>query len=121
MRNLSYTKYFLATLLMTVSLIANAQSTNGVVVDKIIAKVDDYIVFKSDLENAYQEMIARGAFTGGDEKCQILESLIVNKLMVAKAEIDSVIVSDDEVRSNLDRRMSYFISQIGSEERLEEF
>ncbi len=122
MRSLKFFKYiFIAIFSQFMSYQLTAQSSDGVVVDKIIAKVDDYIVLKSELEGAYQEMIARGAFTGTEDKCGILESLIINKLMVAKAEIDSIIITDDEVNTNLDRRMSYFISQVGSEEKLEEF
>ncbi len=99
-----------------------AQSANdkGVVIDKIIAKVDDYIVLKSELDRAYLESLSQGELYQGNTKCQILESLVINKVMVAKAEIDSVSLPDIEVKNNLDKRMSYFIQQIGSEERLEE-
>lgn len=41
--------------------------------------------------------------------------------MVAKAEIDSVVVTDEEVNSNLNNRMNVFISRIGSEEKIEEY
>ncbi|MGB3463758.1 MAG: peptidylprolyl isomerase [Cyclobacteriaceae bacterium] len=100
---------------------ANGQSSDGIVIDKIIVKVDDYIILKSELEGGYQEMLARGAAADEAAKCNLLESLIINKLMVAKAEIDSVLVNDAEVTIELDRRMAYFISQVGSEEKLEEF
>jgi peptidyl-prolyl cis-trans isomerase SurA len=107
--------------LWALGLSAQAQDQQ-VVVDKIIAKVDNYIVLKSELEMAYLEFLSRGQISSGrSSKCQVLESLIINKLMVAKAEIDSVVVSDAEVRQNLDRRMQYYISQIGSEKMLEEY
>ena len=96
------------------------QDRNGLVVDKIVAKVDDYIVLKSELDRRYLEFLSRGEIAKGDAKCQILENLIISKLMVAKAEIDSVTVLDVQVEMNLDQRMAYFIQQIGSEERLEE-
>ncbi len=99
---------------------AKGQGNGEVVIDKIIAKVDDYIVLKSDLERAYLEFLSRGEIIKGDAKCQILENLVINKLMLAKAEIDSVMVLDAQVEMNLDQRMSYFIQQIGSEEKLEE-
>lgn len=119
--NLKYIKIGLLGLLMTVMGTAQAQSDDkGVVIDRIIAKVDDYIVLKSELDRAYLEFLSRGELSQGNARCQILESLVINKMMVAKAEIDSVYVLDAEVENNLDRRMSYFIQQIGSEERLEE-
>ena len=97
------------------------QTSDGVMIDKIIVKVDDYIVLKSELEGSYQELISRGTAAGEEAKCRLLENLIVNKLMVAKAEIDSVLVEENQVNTELDRRMAYFISQVGSEEKLEEF
>lgn len=85
----------------------------GVVVDKIIAKVDDYIILKSDLERAYLDYLSSGRPRSEQAKCQILESLVVNKMLMAKAEIDSVIVDDSEVNSNVDRRMSQIMQGFG--------
>lgn len=93
----------------------------GVVIDKIVAKVDDYIILKSEVEQAYLDYISRGEISAVNARCQVLESLVINKLMVAKAEIDSVEVPDAEVYQNLDRRMQYFVSQIGSEEAIEKY
>ncbi|MFY0626082.1 MAG: peptidylprolyl isomerase [Reichenbachiella sp.] len=116
---------FISRGILVLLIVLSARTTYGqqntdVVIDKIIAKVDDYIVLKSELERSYLEYLSRGEIMKGDPKCQILESLVINKLMVAKAEIDSIMVLDAQVEMNLDQRMSYFIQQIGSEEKLEE-
>src|SRR5688572_23156434 len=65
---------------------------NGFVVDKIIAKVDNYIVIKSELERAYQDYLTNGGSQSQEAKCQYFAMLVRNKLMLAKAEIDSVVV-----------------------------
>jgi peptidyl-prolyl cis-trans isomerase SurA len=117
-------RYLLISLLLfnwAVSYSQSQSSQPDVNIDKIIAKVDDYIILKSDLEKAYLEFLSRGEYGGSNIKCQILESLVINKMLVAKAEIDSVIVSELEVASSLQNRMNYMISQIGSEEELEKF
>lgn len=98
-----------------------AQSGQGVVVDEIIAKVDNNIILRSELEQAYLQYTSSGRISGQATKCQILESLVINKLMVAKAEIDSVVVTDEEVEDNLNRRMQVIVGRIGSEERIEEY
>jgi parvulin-like peptidyl-prolyl isomerase len=98
-----------------------AQYSKGQMIDKIIAKVDDYIVLRSDLDKAYLEFVSSGQEGGEEVKCGIFESLVISKLLVAKAEIDSVIVLEEEVQMNLDQRMQIILSQIGSEERLEEY
>lgn len=93
---------------------ASAQETEGFVVDEIIAKVDNYIVMKSDLERAYQDYLINGGSPSEQARCQYLAMLIRNKLMMAKAEIDSVMVLDAEVDSNTKRRMDAIMAQAGS-------
>jgi peptidyl-prolyl cis-trans isomerase SurA len=93
---------------------------NPVPVDKIIAKVDNYIVLKSDLEEIYMNYLQNGEKVDGDTKCRLLESLILNKLLVARADIDSVVVDSKQVEEELSRRMQYYISQFGSEQKIEE-
>lgn len=98
---------------------ARAQD-NAFVVDKIIAKVDNYIVLKSELEMAYQSFLAEGNPQSQDAKCELFNRLIINKLMVAKAEIDSVIVTDLEVDGNTEQRMAMILQNSGnSPEQLE--
>ena len=61
---------------------------------------------KSDLEQTYLEYLSQGEVNSGALRCQVLENLVINKLLVAKAEIASVIVLDEEVQNNLDQRMA---------------
>jgi len=97
-----------------------AQENEGFVVDKIIGKVDNYIVLKSELDKAYLDYVSNGGQGGDQSRCQFLALLIRNKLMMAKAEIDSVVVSDDEVDANTERRMGLILAQYGgSAEELE--
>lgn len=90
--------------------------------DGIVVKVDNQIVLRSDVENIYAQEVARaeGKALPPDLRCKILQSLVINKLMLAKAETDSVTVTDAQVNGELDRRMAYFVQQIGSEKKLEE-
>ncbi|WP_375415822.1 peptidylprolyl isomerase [uncultured Hymenobacter sp.] len=90
--------------------------------DGIVVKVDNQIVLRSDVENIYAQEVARaeGKLLPPDLKCKILQSLVINKLMLARAEVDSVTVTDAQVNGELDRRMAYFVQQIGSEKKLEE-
>jgi peptidyl-prolyl cis-trans isomerase SurA len=115
--NKYYRFYMRMTLAMVLSLSAFVnvlgQETEGFVVDEIIAKVDNYIVLKSDLEKAYQEYLSNGGSPAMEAKCQYLAMLIRNKLMLAKAEIDSVMVLDAEVDINTQRRMDIIMSQSG--------
>ncbi|GAB4230569.1 MAG: peptidylprolyl isomerase [Ekhidna sp.] len=102
-----------------ISLSSIAQEGKGIVIDKIIAKVDDYIILKSELERAYLDFLSQGQARGSNAKCQILQQLVVNKMLMAQSEIDSIFVLDAEVNSNLDRRMAVMAQQFGGEAEIE--
>jgi peptidyl-prolyl cis-trans isomerase SurA len=96
-----------------------AQSENMTVIDKIVAKVDNYIVLKSEVERSFLQVQSSGDYN--TTKCQVLEGLVLNKLMVAKAEIDSIVVEEEFIDRQLDMRMQGVIAQAGGEpEKLEE-
>jgi peptidyl-prolyl cis-trans isomerase SurA len=105
--------YALIFCLLAFAVAATAQENEGFVVDEIIAKIDNHIVLKSDLEKIYQDYLANGGTPSQDARCQYLAVLIRNKLMLAKAEIDSVIVFDAEVDNNTQRRMDVILAQSG--------
>ena len=118
LKNVTRLAFFALAFLFSFSGIA--QEGTGFVVDKIIVKVDNFVVLKSDLESVYQNYLTNGNPASTDAKCSMLNSIIVNKLMVAKAEIDSVMVTDIEVDQNTDQRMSMILQNAGnSPEQLE--
>lgn len=99
---------------------AQAQETaSGQVVDKIVAKVDNNIVLESEVQKTYIEAISQ-AQQGMEAptRCTIFESLLINKLMVAKAEIDSVLVTDAEVLVQANNRFSMVMQQFGGDEAM---
>ncbi|MEJ0055017.1 MAG: peptidylprolyl isomerase [Bacteroidota bacterium] len=96
------------------------QETKGFVADKIIGKVDNYIILRSELEGAYQNYLANGGPSSEEARCGLFNQLVVHKLLVAKAEIDSVIVTDLEVDNNTQQRMNMILQNSGnSPEQLE--
>ena len=99
---------------------AMAQPTRGQMIDHIVARVDNYIILQSELEMGYENFVANGNTPNANTRCELLQGLVMNKVMVAKAEIDSVEVSEDRVLSQLEYNLSVVLQQIGSEERLEE-
>lgn len=111
----SIVRALLTLLLGSISFLSVAQGQQGISVDKIIARVDNYYILRSELEELYQSYKAEGQ---SPERCQLLESLIINKMLLAKAEIDSVTVEEKDVDNQLDGRMSYMIQRFGSEKNL---
>jgi len=108
----------LSILLVIIFFTVNAQKT----LDGVAAIVGEKIVLYSAIEGQAQQMKAQGYV--GDEtqlKCQIFEDLLYQKLLAYQAQIDSVDISEDEIVSAIDQRIQYFVSQIGSEQKLEEY
>ena len=91
------------------------------IVDEIIAVVGNEVVLSSDIETQYLQYLSQG-YTDSDEvRCQIIEDVLYQKLLVHQAKLDSTDVSEDDVNQELDSRLNSFISQLGSEEALEEY
>jgi peptidyl-prolyl cis-trans isomerase SurA len=99
--------------------ISNAQDK---VIDQIVAVVGSNPILKSDIETAAIQAQAQGVTTEGDQKCEILEQLLEQKLLLAEADLDTmIIVSDNQINQQMDRRMNYFIENIGSEKEVEKY
>ncbi len=114
------TRWVLGWCLVLGSLSAFAQEeANKNVLDRIIVKVDNYFILKSEVENQYQQYLTSGQ-ANTPNRCQILEGLVVNKLMLAKAEIDSVIVDDKRIEAELTSRMEQMEGQYGSAKNIVE-
>lgn len=93
------------------------------VIDRIVAVVGQNIILQSDIETQYLQYRLQGGIKGSAStiRCEILEDLMFQKLMLNQAEMDSITVTDEQVNSEVDRWISYFISQLGSQENLEKY
>src|SRR5437764_1155288 len=97
------------------------QSAAQSVVDQVMAVVGSKIILKSDIEKQYIQYMAQSAGEGTDSRCVLFDQLILQKLLLNQADIDSVTVTDAQVEGELDRRMRFYIRQIGSEQKLEDY
>lgn len=109
-------RFLFATVALSAVMVFSAHklvAQDGFVVDEIVAKVDNYIVLKSEVERMYQDYLTNGNPPSQQARCEILALITRNKLMLAKAEIDSVVVLDAEVDMNTQRRMDIILAQSG--------
>lgn len=93
----------------------------GQVVDEIIAIVGGNVILKSNVESEYIRYLAQGNYHNDEVKCQIFRQLLLNELLLNQAILDSLEIPDSQIESELDRRLRFFINQIGSQEKLEEY
>ncbi len=90
--------------------------------DRVVAIVENDVILESELNAQVQLLVINNKLdpnTPGLQQ-QVLESMINEKLIIAKAIEDSVTVTDEEVQQQLDAIIQQRIQQFGSEQRLEE-
>lgn len=92
-------------------------------IDKVVAVVGDNIILRSEIEAQYQQMISQNQSAEADPnmRCVIFDNLLLERLFLSQAVLDSVTVAPEEIDAELDRRIKYFISIFGSREKLEEY
>lgn len=92
---------------------------NRQLVDGVVAVVGQTIIKNSDIEQAYAQVRLRQGIEGAQqERCKLLESMLISKLLVHKGIVDSVEVSDDDVEEQVDRYLKMAVQQAGGKERL---
>ena len=91
------------------------------VIDEVVWVVGDEAILKSDVETERMNAQYEGRRFDGDPYCVIPEQLAVQKLFLHQAEIDSIEVSDQDVLAEVERRTNWFIDQMGSKEKVEEY
>ena len=106
---------------MLLSLPMMAQNRQPQVVDKVVAVVGKNIILQSDIENQYVQYRLQGMVegTGQEMRSRILEDLLLQKLMLNQAEMDSITVTDEDVEKQLDMRIHQFVARFGSQEKME--
>ncbi len=118
-----YWRSLLLILVLNFGMQSLAISQEEQVIDQVVAVIGKSIVLESDIQNQYLNAKMQGKVRGAasEVRCQILEDIMYQKLMVTQAEVDSLVVNDLQVEGELDRRLGSFIQQFGSQEKLEQY
>lgn len=92
------------------------------IIDKVVAVVGDKAILLSEIEEQKVQAQQQGVLVEEDTKCLILEELMFQSLLLHQAEIDSIVISEEQVTAELDQRIQYFASQMpGGVSDLEKF
>jgi peptidyl-prolyl cis-trans isomerase SurA len=118
-KKMKITRYIASAAVMLL-MFSNVRAQEGEVVDKIIAKVDDKIILKSDLESSYLQFLSSPAAVqfDGDARCLLLKDMVESKVMHAMSEIDSIIVDPSRVDYEMQGRAQNIMQRYGSEEAI---
>lgn len=105
-------------LLLMAALIVRAQDN---VIDEVIWIVGDEAILRSEVEEERLRAQYEGTPIKGDPYCVIPEQIAIQKLFLHQAELDSVEASESQVSHQVDARINFYMSQIGSKEKMEEY
>ena len=99
----------------------STKTSQRIKIDGVAAVIGDYIILESDVDKAYIDLRSQGIQTKDITRCSLLGKLMEDKLYAHHAVQDSIPLSEAEVRETTSRQIDYFISQIGSMEKLLEY
>ena len=100
---------------------AYAQKYQGGVIDKTVAVVGNEMITISQLEEEVQMMRAYGMLSDKGGRCDILEQMMVSKLFLMQARVDSISVNNDMVEGELRNRMDNVRTQLGGDDEVEKY
>ena len=91
------------------------------VADEVIWVVGDEAILLSDVEQLRAQYEAEGMTLPGNPDCRLPEQIAVQKLFLHQAALDSIEVTEAEISQGVEQQINYWISMIGSKEKLEEY
>lgn len=117
---MNFKKGILLSVVALLSQMSFAQQS-GDIVDGIAGVIGKNVILVSDVEKGLMQYQAQGVAVYDGMECKVFEDLMVEKLLVHQAVTDSIVVSDDEVKSSVDQRLQMLVSRVGSMKELEKF
>ncbi len=116
---MKFKNIFLAASFITLGMAYMTAATDNVV-EEVAWVVGDQPIWKSEIEEAYQNALYEKTDIKGDPYCVIPEQLAIEKLYLHQAELDTVEVADNMVISQVDAQINYYINNLGSAEKVEQ-
>lgn len=102
---------FIFTILFAVTLTSQSK-----LIDKVVAKVGSEYILLSEIEEEFSYALSRNPSVSSSIKCDILDNIIAQKLVIYHAKIDSVEITDSEVDQQLDFRFESVLRQMNGDE-----
>ena len=100
---------------------ALATTAQNNVAEEVAWVVGDTPIWKSEIEEQYNNMQYEKMSLNGDPYCIIPEQMAIEKLYLHQADLDTVEVPDASVMAEVDARLNFYIAQLGSKEKMEEY
>lgn len=92
-------------------------------VESISAILGKEIILQSDIDKQMLQFRIQNKelSTDKEEQCQVIERMLIEKLLANQADVDSLEISAAEVSRQVNQRVDYIQQQLGSKDKMEEF
>ena len=91
------------------------------IIDKVVAVVGERPILYSEIQGQKLQIAQQGNEIDENTDCLLIVEFMTQQLLIQQAEIDSLEVTEDMVKMELDQRIQYFSNQVGGTEALEDF
>jgi len=91
------------------------------IIDEVIWVIGDEAILRSEVEEQKLQAQTDGTPIQGDPYCVLPEQMAIQKLYLHQAILDSVTVSESTVINQVENQLNYYVTQIGSKEKMEEY
>lgn len=91
------------------------------IAEEVAWVIGDTPIYKSEIEEMYQQMQYERTPIDGDPYCVIPEQIAIEKLFLHQADLDTIEVPESVVLSEVDSRLNYLVSNLGSKEKVESY
>ena len=91
------------------------------IAEEVAWVIGDTPIYKSEIEQTYQDMLQERSTIDGDPYCVVPEMMAIQRLYLHQADIDTVEVGDAQVQSQVEQQINFLINSLGSKEKVEEY
>lgn len=111
---------FIALGATAVAIVALAKTNNNIA-EEVAWTIGDDPIYKSEIEQTYQDLLQERTPINGDPYCAVPEMMAIQRLYLHQADLDTVTVPESSVNAQVDAQINFLIQNLGSKEKVEEY
>lgn len=107
--------------LLFVAIAYMTTSAQNNIAEEVAWVVGDQLIYKSEIEELYQQMQYEKQPINGNPYCVIPERIALEKLYLHQADLDTIEAQSSMIQQQVDSRINYYIASLGSKEKVEQY
>lgn len=112
-------KFTFSMLFVAIAYMSTSAQNN--IAEEVAWVVGDQLIYKSEIEELYQQMQYEKQPINGNPYCVIPERIALEKLYLHQADLDTIEAQNSMIQQQVDSRINYYIASLGSKEKVEQY